>query len=96
MPQQTHSTFEHATYDLQVSDAISEIRKAEAKMVLVQLPDGLKPFADAIRSEILKELPEVELVFWADSCYGACDAPLHVRHLGFDLLLAFGHAPWRS
>ena len=56
----------------------------------------LKMYADKIKYGIEKEVPDVQLVFWADSCFGACDAPIHVRHLGFDLLLAFGHAPWRS
>jgi 2-(3-amino-3-carboxypropyl)histidine synthase len=91
-----HSTIENASYDLQIADAVEQIRKNEAKKVLIQLPDGLKPHADQIQRIITTEMPDVQLVFWADSCYGACDAPLHVRHLGFDLLLAFGHAPWRS
>jgi 2-(3-amino-3-carboxypropyl)histidine synthase len=92
----THSTIENHTYDLQIEDAIKEIREKQAKMVLIQLPDGLKPHADQINELIKKEFPDIQLVFWADSCYGACDAPIHARHLGFDLLLAFGHAPWRS
>jgi diphthamide biosynthesis enzyme Dph1/Dph2-like protein len=63
---------------------------------MIQLPDGLKPQAAAIQAVIRDAVPDVELVFWADSCFGACDAPIHVRHLGFDMLIAFGHAPWRS
>jgi len=91
-----HSTIENETYDLQLDDAIADIRNQQAKMVLIQLPDGLKPHADQIQKVITKECPGTEIVFWADSCYGACDAPLHARHLGFDMLIAFGHAPWRS
>ena len=91
-----HMTIETESYDLQLREAVSEIKKADAKKVLVQLPDGLKMYADKIQAGITHELPEVQLVFWADSCFGACDAPIHVKHLGFDLLLAFGHAPWRS
>lgn len=92
----TNFVIENETYDLQMEDAVAQIRKENAKRVLVQLPDGLKPHADKIQEIIGRECPDVQLVFWADSCFGACDAPLHVRHLGFDLLLAFGHAPWRS
>jgi len=91
-----HNTIENASYDLQMEDAIAQVRKENAKRILVQLPDGLKPHADEIQRILMQEFPELEIVFWADSCYGACDAPLHVRHLGFDMLLAFGHAPWRS
>ncbi len=87
---------ETANYDLQLDEAVDEIKKAEAKRVLIQLPDGIKPHADQMLSYFEKECPDVEFVFWADSCFGACDAPLHVRHMGFDLLLAFGHSPWRS
>ncbi len=91
-----HMTIETESYDLQLQDAVEEVRKAQARRVLVQLPDGLKPYADRIQSAIEREVPGTSVVFWADSCFGACDAPIHVRHLGFDLLLAFGHAPWRS
>jgi diphthamide biosynthesis enzyme Dph1/Dph2-like protein len=92
----THSTVENVSYDLQLDDAIRQMQEQQAKLVLIQLPDGLKPHADEIQRLIKSALPEVQLVFWADSCYGACDAPLHVRHLGFEMLLAFGHAPWRT
>lgn len=87
---------ENETYDLQLDGAIADIKKNDAKMVLLQLPDGLKPFADEIHAQLTAACPGVTFVYWADSCFGACDAPLHVRHLGFDMLIAFGHAPWRS
>ncbi|MDD9953800.1 MAG: diphthamide synthesis protein [Candidatus Woesearchaeota archaeon] len=87
---------ENENYDLQLDDAVKQIKDQEAKRVLLQLPDGVKPYADQIQAGIKKECPDVELLLWADSCFGACDAPIHVKHLGVDLLLAFGHAPWRS
>ena len=87
---------ENETYDLQLDNAIKEIKAKDAKLILIQLPDGLKPFGHEIRKVITEACPGVNLVFWADSCFGACDAPIHVRHLGFDMLIAFGHSPWRS
>lgn len=87
---------ETESYDLQLEEAVRHVTEAQAKRVLVQLPDGLKLYADKIQKALKKELPDVEILFWADSCFGACDAPIHVSHLGVDLLLAFGHAPWRS
>ena len=87
---------ENESYDLQLDDAISQVKKDGAKLVLVQLPDGLKQYGDKIYDILTVECPDTKFVFWADSCFGACDAPLHVRHLGFDMLIAFGHAPWRS
>lgn len=82
-------------YDLELERLFSEIERTKAKRVLVQLPDGLKPLANNILSTIKKHFPKLVVVFWAGSCYGACDAPLHVRNLSFDLLAQFGHAPWR-
>ena len=93
---QTPRTIENDTYDLQLDDAIKEIKEKDAKFILIQLPDGLKMHADQIQSIIKDACPATQIVFWADSCYGACDAPMHVRHMGFEMLIAFGHAPWRT
>ena len=81
-------------YDLELDRLYSEIERADAKKILIQLPDGLKPYAKKIQEEV-RERFDSEVVFWAGSCFGACDAPIHVRNLGFDLLVQFGHAPWR-
>ena len=86
-------TNEH--YDLSVDEIIATITKQRAKRVLIQLPDGLKPEAKTIQEAIAKELPDIELCFWGGSEYGACDIPLGVDKLGFDLLIHLGHATWR-
>lgn len=82
-------------YDLELNRLYDEIQRVEAKRVLIQLPDGLKPYANKILDAVHDKFPDVNVVFWAASCFGACDAPIHVRQLGFDLLVQFGHAPWR-
>ncbi len=82
-------------YDLSLGEIIETIRTSEAKRVLVQLPDGLKPEAERIGRAVVDALPDVELFFWSGSAFGACDVPLHAERLGFDLLLHLGHAPWR-
>jgi len=84
-----------ASYDLDIPGIVAEIRKENATRVLIQLPDGLKPAAEEIQAAVLKELPRTELFFWGDSTFGACDIPLHVDRLGFDLLIHLGHAQWR-
>jgi len=81
-------------YDLELDRLYSEIERNNAKKILIQLPDGLKPYANTIQEEV-KNRFDSQVVFWAGSCFGACDAPIHVRNLGFDLLVQFGHAPWR-
>jgi len=86
----------HGDYDLELPRVLMEIERVKAKRVLLQLPDGLKPAAGRIRAAIKKRYPAVDIVFWSGSCYGACDVPLHLRDSGFDLIIQFGHAPWRS
>jgi 2-(3-amino-3-carboxypropyl)histidine synthase len=83
------------SYDLDLPGIVKKIRDEKARRVLIQLPDGLKPAADEIQAVVLKELPRTELFFWGGSVFGACDIPLHVDRLGFDLLIHLGHAPWR-
>ena len=80
------------TLDLELNKLLSAIAEGNAKTVLVQLPDGLKPKASLIQEKIKEKFPEVKLTFWAGSCYGACDVP-NVKD--FDLLVQFGHSEWR-
>lgn len=82
-------------YDLSIEEIIKAIKKEEAKRVLIQLPDGLKPEAAGIQQEVKKEIPDVELIFWGGSAFGACDVPLNVERLGVELLIHLGHATWR-
>lgn len=78
--------------DLELHKAIERIRAdPEIKIVLLQLPDGLKSQADTIQKEI-EQQTNASVVIWAGSCYGACDFPTDVK--GIDLLLAFGHSGW--
>ncbi|MFH0869455.1 MAG: diphthamide synthesis protein [archaeon] len=82
-------------YDLELDRAVSDIRKAKAKTVLIQLPDGLKPRAKEIKAFIDgKTGKKVRLIFWSGSCFGACDTPLEAEKLGVDLLIQFGHSEW--
>lgn len=78
--------------DLELEKLFSGIKDCNAKTILVQLPDGLKPRAKEIQSEVKKKFPTVKLTFWAGSCYGACDVP---NVSGFDLLVQFGHTEWK-
>jgi 2-(3-amino-3-carboxypropyl)histidine synthase len=82
-------------YDLELDKVISEIKKNKAKLVCLQLPDGLKPKADAIQEEIQKKT-DANVVIWLGSCFGACDVPYEVQRLGVDLLIQWGHSEWRN
>ena len=82
-------------YELELERAAEEIKKAKAKRVCIQLPDGLKPEAKKIVDE-LKEKTGAEIVIWLGSCYGACDIPKQVEELKVDLLIQWGHSEWKS
>lgn len=78
-------------YDLELSKAISEINKQKAKLVLIQLPDGLKPKAEEIQKAI-EQQTSAKVITWLGSCFGACDMP-EIKEV--DMIIQFGHSEWR-
>jgi diphthamide biosynthesis enzyme Dph1/Dph2-like protein len=81
-------------YDLELEKACQLILKEKAKVVVVQLPDGLKPKANQI-VERLASKTKARIIIWAGSCYGACDTPVGLDRFGVDLLIQWGHMPWK-
>ena len=81
-------------YDLEIEKAIAKIKEESARLVCIQLPDGLKPYAAGIQEQLEKNT-DAKVVIWAGSCYGACDVPLEIQRLGVDLLIQWGHSEWR-
>lgn len=82
-------------YELELGRIIGEIGKSGAKSVLLQLPDGLKPWGPALVDYIeeqvfLSQKSRVVVVVWLGDCFGACDLP----DSGCDLVVQFGHAVW--
>ncbi|MBI1970075.1 diphthamide synthesis protein [Candidatus Woesearchaeota archaeon] len=80
-------------YDLEVERIIKRIKEKRAKLVCLQLPDGLKPKAKELADKI-KQATNAEVIIWAGSNFGACDLATEVSRLGVDLLIAFGHSEW--
>ncbi|MGV8150634.1 MAG: hypothetical protein ACP5NV_02800 [Candidatus Woesearchaeota archaeon] len=82
-------------YDLELEKTVHEIKKRNAKKVLIQLGEGLKPRAIEIQDYILhvmgRDAPEIS--FWLNSCYGKCDIPVFLNNKDndIDLLIQFGH-----
>jgi len=80
-------------YDLELNKVAEKIISEKAKTVLIQLPDGLKPkikdIKDFLKTKIDKD---TKLLFWAGSCFGACDVPTSTN---VDLIIQFGHSEWR-
>lgn len=79
-------------YDLELDRIIKEIKKTKAKLVLLQFPDGLKPWATSV-VDYLKNKTRAEFLIWFGSCYGACDTPVGLEKLKpkIDLVIQFGH-----
>ena len=80
-------------YDLELEKAINKITEEKAKLVCIQLPDGLKQNAKEISEKLEKET-NAKVLIWADSCFGACDIP-NLGKLKVDLLIQWGHSEWK-
>jgi len=78
------------TYSLELKKAVSEIRKAGAKSVCIQLPDGLKPLAGEI-SDYIEKNTKAKTIIWLGSCFGACDLPSGLENLKIDFTIQWGH-----
>ena len=74
-------------YELELEKAVKEIKKRKAKIVCIQLPDGLKPKATEI-ADFLERNTKAKIIIWAGSCFGACDIP----NAEADLLIQWGHS----
>ena len=82
------------SYDLELQKVIEKIKQENAKLVCIQLPDGLKPKAMEIQEEIEKNT-NADVVIWAGSCYGACDIP-DLSRFNVDMLIQWGHTIFRK
>ena len=78
-------------FDFEEERIKQEITRLNAKRVLLQMPEGLKP--EAPRLAKLVEKAGALPIISGDPCYGACDlATAEAESLGADLIIHFGHA----
>jgi 2-(3-amino-3-carboxypropyl)histidine synthase len=78
-------------FDFEEERIKQEITSLNAKRVLLQMPEGLKP--EAPRLAKLVEKAGALPIISADPCYGACDlATSEAESLDADLIIHFGHA----
>jgi len=83
-------------YDLELERVIKEIKKAKAKTVCIQLPDGLKRKATEI-AEFIEKQTKAKVLIWMGSCFGACDLPiLDKLKPEVDMIIQFGHSKWKK
>ena len=77
-------------YQVETEKAIAKIKEVEAKTVCIQLPDGMKPYANEIEAELVRATG-VRVLIWLGSNFGACDIPLGLERMKVDLLISWGH-----
>jgi len=84
-----------AQYEIPVERAAEAVRRASARRVVVQLPDGLKPLGVAL-AKCLEELTGAEVILHADSSFGACDLQYGQLDVTVkpDLIVHVGHSPY--
>ena len=76
-------------YELELGRIVSEIKGKDVKSVLLQLPDGLKPYGLVICDYVSGKC-DCDVRIWLGDCFGACDLP----STDCDLVVQFGHAKW--
>ena len=82
-------------YDLELDKVIKNIKKNKAKLVLLQFPDGLKPYATVVVDYLCENTKnKVEFLIWMETCYGACDIPVGLEKIKpkIDMIIQFGHS----
>lgn len=83
----------NSQYDLELDAVTQKIKAENAKIVCIQLPEGIRPLARDIVLELEKRTGAT-VITWLGSCWGACDLPLEVNRLGVNLLVQWGHSEW--
>jgi 2-(3-amino-3-carboxypropyl)histidine synthase len=79
-------------YGFEIHKTIWRIQQMEAKMVGLQMPEGLQLFAMTI-SDILERFAGCETIILGDVTYGACCVDdLTAEAVGVDLLVHYGHS----
>ena len=82
-------------YDVEIERIVGAVKKQGVERVLLQFPEGMKPYAQVICDEI-EGRTGCQCFIWIGSCFGACDLPLEVENLGVKLIIQFGHSEWRA
>lgn len=78
-------------YDIDLASAISEIKRLKARMVALQVPEGLKKRAYQFAEDI-ENNAGAEVVVVAEPCFGACDVPTSLFDV-VDAVVNVGHSP---
>jgi len=78
-------------YDVDLASAISEIKRLKARIVALQVPEGLKKRAYQFAEDI-ETKAGAEVIVVAEPCFGACDVPSSLFDI-VDAIVNVGHSP---
>jgi 2-(3-amino-3-carboxypropyl)histidine synthase len=78
-------------YDIDLTSAVSEIKRLKARVVALQVPEGLKKRAYQF-AEDLEKMSGAEVLVVAEPCFGACDIPSSLFDI-VDAVVNVGHSP---
>lgn len=82
-------------YNFNEEFVVEEIKKRNAKKVLLQFPEGLRIYSLDVLKKLKERLNDVEFIISAEPNWGACDvAEDEAKLLDVDLLVHFGHSPY--
>lgn len=81
-----------SNYEFEVPKCLYKIKEAGAKVVALQMPEGLL-FCACILSDLFRQFAQVRVLLLGDVTYGACCIDdLTAEKLGADLLIHYGHS----
>lgn len=78
-------------YDIDLTSAVSEIKRLKARVVALQVPEGLKKRAYQFAEDLEKQ-SGAEVLVVAEPCFGACDIPSSLFEM-VDAVVNVGHSP---
>ncbi len=78
-------------YDVDLTSAISELKRLKARVVALQVPEGLKKRAYQFAEDLEKQ-SGAEVLVVAEPCFGACDIPSSLFEM-VDAIVNVGHSP---
>lgn len=79
-------------YNFEIHKTIWRIRQSNAKLVALQMPEGLLMFSTTI-CDIVRQFTEADVVIMGDVTYGACCIDdFTAKALGVNLLVHYGHS----
>lgn len=87
MTPESYSTY----YDLELPKLIEDINKNGFTQIVLQFPDGLKYYAHEVVDE-LRDKTSAQFFIYFGPCFGACDVPLHLKEINFDMCVQWGHS----